>query len=76
MCRPAWRTGVSASPCLNAEGQPAGKSTGQKRSNVSGRIRLFQNVSEPSDAAAASFVQAGWRWPAGLHGSAILAKTK
>ena len=55
MCRPPCRTGVSASPCLDAEGLLAEKSTGRKRPIVSGRVRLFQKVSESSDAAASSW---------------------
>ena len=65
MCRPACRTGGSASPCLDADGPLAGKSTSRKRPNVSGRVRLFQNVSEPSDTAASGGFD---RPPAGLSG--------
>ena len=57
ICRPACRTGVSASPCLEADGSIAGKSTGPKRPIVPERVRLFQNVSEPSDAAASGSSQ-------------------
>lgn len=52
MCGPARQTGVSASPCLDADGSLAGKSTGRQRPIVSGCVRLFQKVSESSDAAA------------------------
>ena len=68
MCRPACRTGVSASPCLDAEGSLDGKSTGQKRPIVSGRFRTFQDVSEPSDAAASRWSSAPGR---GFHGFSV-----
>jgi len=58
---------VSASPCLDADGSFAGKSTSRKRPIVSGRFRLFQNVSEPSDAAAS-----GWsKRPRGKRSSRV-----
>ena len=61
MCRPVCRTGVSASPCSDADGSLAGKSTGRKRPIVSGRFRMCQRVSEPSDAAASGWSSAPGR---------------
>jgi len=52
MCRPARRTGVSASPCLDAEVPLEGKSTSRNRPIVSARFRTCQKVSCLSDTAA------------------------
>lgn len=52
MCRPACHSGVSAAPCIDAEEPLDWKSTGRKNPIVPRRVRLFQNVSEPSDAVA------------------------
>ena len=52
MCRPACRTGFWASPCLDAEGTPAGKSTGRESPIVSGRSRMFNNVKQREEAVA------------------------
>ena len=83
MCRLACRTGISASPCLDAGATLAEKSTGRKNPIASGGVRMFQNVSEPSDAAASGLSgcpHAGFHAPRsglpyGLRESAKLAKT-
>ena len=52
MCRPACRTGASASPCPHAGEPLASKSTRRKLPTVPERSRLCQEVSNPANTAA------------------------
>ena len=52
MCRLACRTGVSASPCLDADGPLAGKSTGRKHPIVRRCSRMFNTVRQPEEVVA------------------------
>jgi len=70
MCRPARRTGASASPCLDADGPPAGKSTGRKFPTVPERSRSCHAVSTPAIAAATG----AEKRPRNVSGPALLVR--
>ena len=57
MCRPACRIGVSTSPCLDADGPLASKSTRRKLPTVPERPRSFRTVSTSADTAASGIIE-------------------